>query len=90
MDEIHRAERAKNLLENDLFTEAFARVADELEMQALDCDPDNQSKAQRIIIAKQLLQMVKRELYRVVEDGEVAKINLKEMENQGILKKFVR
>jgi hypothetical protein len=77
-----RGHDARALLDNKLFKEAFSKVADHLEAQTMGCDPDNKDKAARIIIAKQLLQGIKREIERVVEDGEVAEIHLSEIETR--------
>lgn len=74
-----RGEQAKQLLENTILREAFEKVGDSIEKQAATCDPDNAEKARRIIIAKQLLAGVEREIYRVVQDGDIA-AHVKEME----------
>lgn len=81
-DRKFRATDAKQLLENQLFIEAFEAVAGHLDMAALTCDPDNPAKAQRIIISQQLLAAVKREITRIVQDGNVAEIQLAEIENR--------
>lgn len=82
---------AKALLENRLFRQAFAGVADYLDSQALGCDPDNAAKAQRIVIAKQLLAGIKREIERVVEDGVVANIQIDQLEQKrGVLRRLIR
>lgn len=80
-----RATDARQLLENPLFVEAFEAVSRQLQMAALTCEPDNATKAQRIIITQQLLAAVKREITRVVEDGKIAEIQLSELDNR---KKF--
>lgn len=81
-DRKYRATDAKQLLENRLFIEAFEAVADHLNMAALTCEPDNKDKAQRIIISQQLLAAVKREISRIVQDGEVAEVQLAELEQK--------
>ncbi len=77
-----RATDARQLLENPLFVEASEAVNKQLQMAALTCEPDNATKAQRIIITQQLLAAVKREISRVVEDGKIAEIQLSELENK--------
>jgi hypothetical protein len=72
-DRAIRAAEAAQLLDNRHFREAFASVAEQLEQQALACDPDNKDMAQRIIIAKKLLASVKSAIERTVVDGEFAK-----------------
>ena len=81
-DRIFRATDARQLLENPLFVEAFAAVANHLNMAALSCELDNKDKAQRIIISQQLLAAVKREITRVVQDGEVARVQMNEIEQK--------
>jgi len=81
-DRIFRATDARQLLENPLFVEAFAAVANHLHMAALSCEPDNKDKAQRLIISQQLLAAVKREVTRIVQDGNVAQVQLNEIEQK--------
>ena len=77
-----RATDAKQLLENKLFVEAFDAVQNHLNMAALTCDPDNAEKARRIVISQQLLAAVKREITRVVNDGEMAQVQIAELEQK--------
>jgi hypothetical protein len=86
---IHGAE-AKQLLDNKHFKEAFEAVDDYLNAAALACSPDDAAKAQRIVISKQLLQAVKREIVRKIEDGEVAEVQISEIEQRRGLRKFLR
>ena len=81
-DRIFRATDAKQLLENKLFVEAFDAVANHLHMAALSCEPDNATKAQRIIISQQLLASIKREITRIVQDGNIAQVQLNELEKK--------
>lgn len=89
-DRIFRATDARQLLENKLFIEAFAAVAGHLNMAALSCEPDNAVKAQRIVISQQLLAAIKREITRVVNDGEVARVQMNEIEQKKRLTLFRR
>jgi hypothetical protein len=73
---------AQQLLDNKLYRMAFEKVGAHIEAQALACDPDNKDKAARIVIAKQLLVGLRREIERVIEDGEVADIQLSELEKK--------
>ena len=81
-DRIIRASDAKHLLENPLFVEAWDAVANHLQMAAMSCEPDNQVKAQRVIISIQLLAAVKREVTRIVQDGMVAEVQMRELETK--------
>lgn len=85
-----RATDAKQLLDNKLFKEAFSKVGEYLESAALSCDPDNPAKTQRIVISKQLLAAIQREITRIIKDGEIAEIQLREIENRGLLSRFRR
>jgi hypothetical protein len=75
-------EEAKQLLRNPHFVEAWDAVAGYLDQVALSCDPDNKDKAQRIVISRQLLQAVRQEFIRKVEDGEMAEIEIAELERK--------
>jgi len=77
-----RATAARQILENELFVQAFDAVETHLDMQALGCDGDNAQKALRIVISKQLLAAVKREITRVVQDGLVANVQISEIEQK--------
>lgn len=77
-----RAADAKALLENPLFKAAFEAVSGYLEAKALTCDPDNKEAAQRVVISKQLLAALKREIQRHVESGVVADIRMAELEKK--------
>lgn len=84
------ANEARQLLDNRHFQEAFAAVDAYLEAQAIACDPDNKDKAARIIISKQLLQAVRREVIRKMEDGYMAEVQIAEIERKRGLLRFVR
>lgn len=85
-----RAADARQLLENAMFKEAFEAVDEYLNAAALACNPDDAEKARRIVISKQILAAVKREIARVVEDGAVAEIQIQEIEKQRKLRLFRR
>lgn len=84
------AEDAKQLLDNSMLKSAFSAVADYLEQAALGCDPDDAERARRIVLSKQLLASIKREITRYVEDGKVAQIQIDELKKEGRLKRFLR
>ena len=77
-----KATAARQLLENELFVQAFDAVERYLTAQTLTCDSDNAQKALRIVISQQLLAAVKREVTRVVQDGVVAEIQMDELEKK--------
>lgn len=81
-DRTIRAADAKHLLENPLFVEAWDAVEKHLHMATMSCEPDNAVKAQRIVISQQLLAAVKREVTRIVQDGQVAEVQMREIETK--------
>lgn len=81
-DRTIRAADAKHLLEHPLFVEAWDAVEKHLHMATMSCEPDNAVKAQRIIISQQLLAAVKREVTRIVQDGMVADVQMRELETK--------
>lgn len=85
-----RASDAKALLDNEIFKSAFKSMGEYLEAKALSCDTDNKDITQRVVIAKQILAGVKREIERLVEDGIVADIQLAEIEQRKRMFRFVR
>ena len=84
------ANEARQILENVHFQQAFSAVDDLLEAQALACDPDNKDKAARIVIGKQLLQAIRREIIRKMDDGYMAEVQIAEIERKRGLLKFKR
>jgi hypothetical protein len=89
-DPIHVAADAKNLLENQLFKDAFKAVGEYIEQKALSCDPDNKEAAQRVVISKQILAGIKREIERQVETGLIAEVKLSEIEKKRAFRMFQR
>jgi len=81
---------AKQLLENPLLKDAFAAVDGYLNDKALSCDPDNKEMAQRIILSKQLLVGIRREIERKIDDGMVAEVQINELEKRRIFGGFRR
>ena len=77
-----KAEDAKRLLEDPMLQDAFKAVASYLDDRALGCDPDNKEMAQRIVLSKQLLAAIRREIYRHIESGQVASIRIAELEKK--------
>lgn len=73
---------AKQLLDNKHLKEAFSAVEAHLVDQAKHCDPDNKEKAQRVVIAMQIMEGLKREIVRKIEDGEMAQVEIAELEQR--------
>lgn len=89
-DKLRRAADAKAILDNELFKGAFAKVGAHIESQAISCDPDNAERARRIILAKQILSSIQREFIRMIEDGMVEEVRIREIEKQNSLKRVFR
>jgi hypothetical protein len=81
---------ARQLLENGHFRDAFESVESSLIEVAKSCDPDNKEKAARVVISMQLLEAVKREIIRKVEDGDMAEFEMNELERGKKLRVFQR
>ena len=77
-----RATAARQLLETPMFVEAWDAVENHLNMAAITCDPDNATKAQRVVLSLQLLAAVKREITRIVQDGLVAEVQISEIDRK--------
>lgn len=84
------AEEAKQLLRNKHFVEAWEALDGYLDNVALSCDPDNKEKAQRIVISKQLLASLRQEFVRKVEDGEMAQVEIAQIEARNRPRLFTR
>lgn len=82
--DIRRGQAAKELLENPAFQEAIDKLGAHLESKVLGCDPDNLRQAQRVVLAKQILRGLVREIQRVAESGDLAAIKLDEIEAQKV------
>lgn len=85
-----KAEDAKALLDNPIFKSAFKAAGDYVEAKALSCDPDNKDAAQRVILTKQILAAVEREIRRHIDDGAVAEFQIAELEKRKLLNIFRR
>lgn len=81
---------AEQSLRDKHWNAAFEDVNAYLDQVALSCDPDNKEKAQRIILSKQLLQSVRGALVAKIEDGEMAKIEIEQLEARDRLRVFRR
>lgn len=87
---VFRGEDAKALLDNPLLVKAFAKVEEYINGQELVCAPDDKERAQRLVISKQLLAGIKREIQRVVENGDLAKIKIDALEKKKMLSRVFR
>lgn len=65
------SEDARQVLANKAFKQAFSRLSDHLEMKVLSANPDNAAETQRVVLAKQLLKGIERELTRMIQDESI-------------------
>ena len=73
---------AKQALENKHWKEAFSAVEGYLVEKAKATDTTQVERAQDVIRCLQLLEAVRRELVRKIEDGEMAQIEIAEIERR--------
>lgn len=72
---------AEALQQNRVWRAVWLRLEDYMESRALGCDTNRDpSVAQDIIRCKQLIKALQREAERIIEDGEVAAIQLAEID----------
>jgi hypothetical protein len=80
---------ALSLLNNPSFKRAIIKVNEALDLKALSCDPDNQKMAARIVLSKQLLASIEKELVKVVANANHATIKIKEIEESRTVKQKI-
>ena len=85
-----KANDAKALLSNPILKEAFEKVRIYLSDKSLSCDPDNEKMTQRIILSQQIFASIEREIFRIIQDGEVAEFRIEELEKRNKLAIFRR
>lgn len=87
------ANEARQVLENRHYVDAWNAVNEHLEAVTLRTDPytrEGADSAARIVIAKQLLLAVRRELERKAEDGYMAEVELDEINRRNRPVRFMR
>lgn len=81
---------AQQLLDNKHFRQAWDALQGYLIEKAKACDTNAKGHAENVVISMQLLEALKREFIRKVEDGEMAKIEIEQLEQRGGLRRLVR
>lgn len=74
----------KRIIESGPYLAATERMTAHLEAQLLSCNPDDKEKTQRVVLAKQIFKGIQREFARLIQDGEVAQIQLDELNNEKV------
>lgn len=80
--EIVLASDARQVLENKAYKLAYDRLSQHLDSKILACNPDDKEQAHRVVLAKQIFSGLKRELERMIQDGQVSEIQLNEIEKR--------
>lgn len=89
MDELQRADFARQILDNPLFAEAFGALQTDLERQRQAVKLTDTDAHTKLIMAEQVMAQFRRVLTRATEDGEVAEFRLKQ-QRSGIASVFRR
>ncbi len=70
----NRATDARNLLDNPVFKGAMIKVGQAIDLKLMSIDPDDRDKCTRVVLAKQILKGIEREIHRYIQDGEVVEL----------------
>jgi hypothetical protein len=81
---------ARQILDNQHFKAAWESLDQALESQIMGCDPADEKQAARIIVSKQLLHGLRRELVRKLDDGYMAEVELEEIRRRNRPVRMVR
>lgn len=76
MDDVQRADYARQILDNPLYGDAFKALEDDLARQRQAVRLSDSESHTRLIIAEQIMAQFKGILTRAIQDGEVAKFNI--------------
>jgi len=70
--EIKRGQRAKLILEDELFLESIEEIRKSLDNQWLNTDPKNSEERERIYFMRRMLEVLLIQLSSVMETGKLA------------------
>lgn len=73
-----RAEKAKQLLDNELFKESFSTLKEQLVAKAETVGINDKETQHSIILSMQLLKRIESHIVRHINDGKVAEFSLKQ------------
>jgi len=76
LEEVKRADRAEEVLNNPLFIEAVAKVRDGIIASMASSPLGDESTHNRLVIALQLLSQIEKQLKDVVQTGKMAKLQV--------------
>jgi len=77
MDDFERrAVRAREVLDNELFKDAFDNARDQLRAKRLQADMRDEKTHSRLVMAEQLLEGIRRFLEQEIETGKQAALEV--------------
>lgn len=76
MDDVRRADFARQVLDNPVFNEAFDAIAADLSGQRAAVKLTDTDAHTKLIMAEQVMLKIKAILTRAVQDGEVAQFEM--------------
>lgn len=89
-DERIQGAEAKEFLNSRTYKKIMQALKNNVDSQSLIANPDNKEHCQRIIIARQILAGIEREIESIIQYGEVAEIEIKEIESNKFTDKVRR
>lgn len=78
MDDMQRADFARQILDNPLFAESFAALQADLERQRQAVKLTDTEAHTKLIMAEQVMTQFRGVLIRAIQDGEIAEFRLKQ------------
>jgi hypothetical protein len=76
LEEVKRADRAEEVLNNPLFIEAVAKVRDGIIASMASSSLGDEQTHNRLVIAMQILNQIEKQLTDVVQTGKMAKLQV--------------
>jgi len=71
--EIQRSDKAKRILEDELFIEAVNKIRSDLNQEWLNSDLKNSEQRENIFVMRRMLELVVMQLQSVMETGKIIK-----------------
>ena len=79
-----RADRARMILDNELFAEAMSALDESLKRQRLKVKPTDIDGQTKLILAEQIRHQIEGYLRRVIQDAQVAEMQLIQQQRRSI------
>ena len=81
-DELHRAQRAQSILEDDLFRDAVAKIRDQFERDFYDSDLNDDDTRRTARIGIEILTKILKSLKHHMGTGKFARVELEQVEQR--------